>query len=74
MLAILRKCTEFADVIGGLANELEQQSPQQRQLLAQAIQSDVDNYHTLQLAVVEEQQNQRNQQNIQPTFRRVTIH
>ncbi|KAL3921785.1 MAG: hypothetical protein SGILL_002563, partial [Bacillariaceae sp.] len=41
--AILRRCTEFADVIGGLANELEQQSPQEQRQLAAAIHEDFHN-------------------------------
>lgn len=38
--AILRGCTEFADLIGSLAHQLEQQSPEDRERLAGAIQDD----------------------------------
>mmetsp|Transcript_7380 Transcript_7380/g.11669 ORF Transcript_7380/g.11669 Transcript_7380/m.11669 type:complete len:454 (-) Transcript_7380:139-1500(-) len=47
--AILRKCSEFADIVGGLASELEHQSPQEQQRLARAIQDDVNS-----LALMEE--------------------
>jgi phosphate uptake regulator len=40
--AILRRCSEFADLIGGLASELEQQSPQEQQRLASAIHEDIN--------------------------------
>ncbi|KAL3913366.1 MAG: hypothetical protein SGARI_000692 [Bacillariaceae sp.] len=46
--AILRRCTEFADVIGGLANELEHQSPEEQRQLAAAIHDDF-HQHNLQL-------------------------
>jgi hypothetical protein len=39
--AILRRCTELADLIGSLASQLQQQSPNDRERLADAIQSDV---------------------------------
>ena len=39
--AILRKCHEFADGLGSLAAELEQQSESDRKLLVEAIQNDL---------------------------------
>ena len=39
--AILRKCHEFADGLGALAAELEQQSESDRKLLVEAIQNDL---------------------------------
>lgn len=39
--AILRKCAEFADLVGALASQLESQSPQEREELARAIHNDV---------------------------------
>jgi hypothetical protein len=43
--AILRRCNEFADAIGGLAKELEQQSPQEQRELAAAIHQDYYNHN-----------------------------
>ncbi|KAG7342383.1 hypothetical protein IV203_007476 [Nitzschia inconspicua] len=40
--AILRRCSEFADLIGALASELERQSPQEQQRLASAIHEDIN--------------------------------
>ena len=42
--AIVRKCTEFADMIGQLAGQLEQQTDEERQQLATAIQQDIQQF------------------------------
>ena len=44
--AILRKCTEFADMVGHVANQLEQQTDDERQQLATAIQQDLEQFET----------------------------
>lgn len=40
--AILRRCSELADMVGGLASELKQQSPEYQQQLASAIHDDLN--------------------------------
>jgi hypothetical protein len=40
--AILRRCTEFADLVGGLASSLEQQTPDEQKQMAQAILQEED--------------------------------